>query len=112
MAGLPCSNDGTLDGLVPACTPEAILSACPNITVGQPAACLFGQSLSMSFGSSKFTMPIRSSHILDLPSSLASEPSDIVGSRDSLTVVFPSLQTSVHCPGSFRPSRYQDRRCR
>jgi hypothetical protein len=71
MTGLPCSNDGTLDGLVPACTPAVFLSVYPNLRMGKPTACRFGQSLSMSFGSSKFTMPFRSSHVLDMPSSLA-----------------------------------------
>lgn len=71
MAGLPCSNDGTSDGLAPALTPAVILPVCLNLMMGHQTACLFGQSLSMSFGSSKFTMPIRSSPVLDMPSSLA-----------------------------------------
>jgi len=47
--------------------------------------------------------------VLDIPTAKLAE--NLIGHENNLAII-PAFEDEVHCLGSFRPSRYQPRRCR
>ena len=97
--------------VVLASTPAAFMSVCPKQALEHPAACLLARACQRLwlFGSDG---AFGGSLVLDLSLSLALPPPCAGSEGERLTAfLFVKIQ-EVRCLDSFRPSRYQLRRCR
>lgn len=115
--GLTLFRLNDTNDLVPAFTPAAFVSVYSILPVEHPAACLlvFGfflaracQRLWLFGGYGAFG----GSLLLDLSSSLAPPTALTLAVAENASRSSPCRKTEVRCLDSFRPSRYQLRRCR
>jgi hypothetical protein len=109
--GLTLFRLNDTNDVVPAFTPAAFVSVCSILPVKHPAARLLAracQRLWLFGGYGAFG----SSLLLDLSLSLAPPTALTLAVAENASRSSPCRKTEVRCLDSFRPSRYQLRRCR